>query len=128
MTYKFDYHDGEVIAWSVTDDGAVPTRIKSYTPTIYVATAEHDQLTTANQHLSELPAVERTTIESWRTGFRHDAEPVIRVDINHITAVTDVARTVARWGKPGTYRLYNVDLTREFRFSVPRKALPANCC
>ena len=124
MAYKFDYRDGEVIAWSVTDDGAVPTRIKSYTPTIYVATAEHDQLATANQHLSELPAVERTTIESWRTGFRHNAEPVIRVDINHITAVTDVARTVARWGKPGTYRLYNVDFTREFRFCLETERTP----
>ncbi len=124
MTYKFDYRDGEVIAWSVTDDGAVPTRIKSYTPTIYVATAEHDQLRTANQHLSELPAVERTTIESWRTGFRHDAEPVIRVDINEIAAVTDVARRVAKWGKPGTYRLYNVDFTREFRFCLETERTP----
>lgn len=124
MAYKFDYFDGDVIAWSVTDDGAVPTRIESYTPTIYVATAEHDQLTTAKQHLSELPAVERTAIESWRIGFRHDAEPVIRVDIDDIDAVTDVARTVARWGESGTYRLYNVDFTREFRFCLETERTP----
>ena len=124
MAYKFDYRDGEVIAWSVTDDGAVTTRIKSYTPSIYVATAEHEQLAKGKQHLNELPAVERTTIESWRTGFRHDAESVIRVDINHTNAVTDVARTVAGWGTPGTYRLYNVDFTREFRFCLETDHTP----
>ena len=124
MAYKFDYCDGDVIVWSVTDDGAVPTRIKSYTPTIYVGTDDHERLATVKQHLSELPAVERTAIESWRTGFRHDAEPVIRVDIDDINSVTEVASTIGGWGTPGTYRLYNVDFTREFRFCLETERTP----
>ena len=115
MPYKFDYHDGDVVAWTATDDGATATRIDGYTPTIYIAADEHDHLATAKQHIAELPAVTRTTVEQWRTGFRHEAEAVVRVDIKHIDAVPDVASTIAGWGTPGTYRLYNVDLTREFR-------------
>ncbi len=125
MPYKFDYRDGDVVAWSLTDDGAVPTRIESYRPTIYVETDDKEQLATAKQHLTELPAVTRTVIEQWRTGFRHDAEPVVRVDIEPIDAVTDVASTVAGWGAPGTYRLYNVNLTREFRFCLETVHNPA---
>ena len=124
MSYKFDYRDNDVIAWSVTDDNAEATRIESYRPTIYVGTDDQEQLATAKQHLIELPAVERTVVEQWRTGFRNDAESVLRVDIDHIDAVTDVASTVAGWGVPGTYRLYNVDFTREFRFCLETKRTP----
>jgi DNA polymerase I len=38
--------------------------------------------------------------------------------------VTDVASTVAGWGTPGTYRLYNVDFTREFRFCLESGRTP----
>ena len=118
MPYKFDFRDGDVIAWTLTDEGATPTWIDSYTPSIYVAATEPNQLATARQHLSDLPAVSGTAVEQWRTGFRHDPEPVLRADITGIDAVTDVAETVASWRSPGTYRLYNVDLTREFRFCL----------
>lgn len=118
MPFKFDYRDSDVVAWNVTEEGAVPTQIDSYTPTIYVATADSDRLAAARQHLTDLPSVTRTTIERWRTGFRNDSEAVLRVDIDHIDAVTDVASTVAGWGSPGTYRLYNVDFSREFRFCL----------
>ena len=124
MSYKFDYHDGDVIAWSVTDDGAVASRIDSYTPTIYIATDGPDHLATAKQHLTELPAVDRVTIEQWRTGFRRDAEPVLRADVARIDAVTNIASMVAGWGTPGTYRLYNVDFTREFRFCLETGRTP----
>ncbi|WP_138005323.1 type B DNA-directed DNA polymerase [Halalkalirubrum salinum] len=124
MPYKFDYHNGDVVAWTATSDGATATRIDSYTPTIYVGADEHEELATAKQHLTELPAVSRTTVEQWRTGFRHDEEAVLRVDIEHIDAVSDVASTIAGWGTPGTYRLYNVDLTREFRFCLETEQDP----
>jgi DNA polymerase I len=126
MPYKFDYLDGDVLAWSLTDDGATATRIESHTPTIYVATADHDQdrLAAIGRHVAELPAVERTAVEQWRTGFRQDAEPVLRADIYRIDAVSDVARTVAGWDSPGTYRLYNVDFTREFRFCLETGRIP----
>ena len=124
MPYTFDYCDGDVLAWSLTDEEAEVTRFESYTPTIYVSAVGSDQLAKAERHLSELPAVKRTKIEHWRTGFRNDTEPVIRVDIARIDAVTDVASTVAGWGSPGTYRLYNVDLTREFRFCLETDRVP----
>ena len=124
MPYKFDYCDGDVLAWSLTDEEAEVTRFESYTPTVYISAVGSDQLAKAERHLSELPAVKRTETEHWRTGFRNDTEPVIRVDIAHIDAVTDVASTVAGWGSPGTYRLYNVDFTREFRFCLETDRVP----
>jgi DNA polymerase I len=124
VPYKFDYLDGDVLAWSLTDDGATVDRISDYTPTIYVSADREGLLGRAQRHLSGFPAIDTTAIERWRTGFRHDAEPVLRLDIDSIERVSDVASTVARWESPGTYRLYNVDFTREFRFCLETDRVP----
>ena len=124
MPYKFDYLDGDVLAWSLTDDGATVDRISDYTPTIYVSADREGLLGRAQRHLSGFPAINTTAIERWRTGFRHDAEPVLRLDIDSIERVSDVASTIAGWESPGTYRLYNVDFTREFRFCLETDRVP----
>lgn len=116
MPYKFDYRDGDVLAWELTDDGATCERAENYTPTIHVSAATRELLAEARRHLRGFPTVERTALERKRVGFRHDPEAVLRVDVAGIDAVRDVAGTVAGWKTPGTYRLYDVDLTREFRF------------
>jgi DNA polymerase I len=116
MPYKFDYRDGDVLAWELTDDGAAFERTEDYTPTIYVSAETDELLATARRHLRGFPTVERTARERKRVGFRHDPEAVLRVDVAGIDAVRDVAGTVAGWQTPGAYRLYDVDFTREFRF------------
>ncbi len=37
MGYKFDYLDGDVLQWSLTESGAEYAVDESYTPTIYVS-------------------------------------------------------------------------------------------
>lgn len=124
MGYKFDYRDGDVLEWSLTSDGATATRVREYTPTIYVSTDSAEKLGRAKEHLRQLPPVEQVRTERWRIGFRHDPEPVLRVDIDRIDAVTEVASIVAGWDQPGTYRFYNVDFTREFRFCLETDRIP----
>jgi DNA polymerase I len=64
MPYKFDYRDGDVLAWTLTNEGAEPERIEDYTPTIYVAAEDTEPLTKARKHLKGFPTVEHMTFES----------------------------------------------------------------
>ena len=97
--------------------------MSDYTPSIYVSGSDTfpDDI---RAHVEELPSVRRTAVESWRRGFRHDAEPLLRVDVASIEAVRTVAQTISNWGDPGTHRLYNVDFTREFRYCLENDLTP----
>ena len=121
--FTFDFDDGDVLEWSLTDAGATVERVSDYTPSIYVSGSDTfpDDI---RAHVEELPSVRRTAVKSWRRGFRHDAEPLLRVDVASIEVVRTVAQTVSNWGYPGTHRLYNVDFTREFRYCLENDLMP----
>jgi DNA polymerase I len=118
MPYKIDYVDGAILRWSLTADGATATRDDSYAPTFYVSAHGAGSLTEVRSPLREHPAVERTSIEEARISFRHDPGPVLRVDVDGLDAVRSLARTVSGLGDPGTYRCYDVDFGREFRYCL----------
>ncbi len=65
MSYKIDFLDGEVVAWSLTDDGAVGERVLDYTPSFYVGVGDGDDesLTNARDVLEQFPTVVRTAFE-----------------------------------------------------------------
>jgi len=121
--FTFDFDDGDVLEWSLTDAGAAAERVSNYTPSIYVGGSDMSP-NDIRAHVEELPSVRRTAVESWRRGFRHGAEPLLRVDVASIEAVRTVAQTISNWGDPGTYRLYNVDFTREFRYCLENDLAP----
>lgn len=125
MTFKIDYRDGDVYRWSVSSDGATVERDAEYTPRFYVSAASKQDLRTASSHLSSHPDVVDTSFERWRTVWRNDLEPVLRVHTGTIDAVTDVAHEVRGWGVPGEYKLYNVDFAREFRYCLETDVDPA---
>lgn len=119
MTFKIDYLDDAVYEWTITPDGVAKTKNTSYTPTIYVSAATVDVLGEIQPHLDQHPRVATTAIETKRTGWRADESAVLRVDVESVHAVTSVSSTVRNWGdRPGTYKLYNVDFSREFRYCV----------
>ena len=125
MTFKIDYRDGDVHRWSLTDDGVECAVDTDYTPTCYVAAHGADaSLAEAESHLDSHPGVAATDVERWRTVWRHDPEPVLRVDATTLESLTDVAHGVRGWGDPGAYRLFNVDLAREFRYCLERGVDP----
>lgn len=122
--YKIDYHDGDVLRWSLTDDGAVYTIDDAYTPTLYVSVHADGSLTEVRSVLGDHPDVAQVSVVEERVSFRHDPEPVLQVDVVDLGAVTGIARTVRQWGNPGTYRCYNVDLSREFRYCLETGVKP----
>ncbi|WP_276275155.1 type B DNA-directed DNA polymerase [Haladaptatus sp. QDMS2] len=124
MPFTFDYRDGDVLAWSLTDEGATYTRDESYTPTIYVSAHGAGHLADAADVLRGHPAVSHVREVSERVSFRHDTEPVLEVGVTELDAVTMLAHTIAGWGSPGTYRPYNVDLSREYRYCLENDIMP----
>ncbi|WP_117592475.1 type B DNA-directed DNA polymerase [Haloprofundus halophilus] len=118
MSFKFDYLEGDVLEWSLTPDGVEFTRNSSYEPTIYVSAHGEGDLAEVSEVLRRHPKVTLAHLVEERIGFRHDQEPVLRVDVVDLDAVTDVAHEVRGWRKPGEYRCYNVDLSREFRYCL----------
>jgi DNA polymerase I len=126
MAYKIDFFDDAVVEWSLTDDRAIAESVLDYTPTFYVGRGEGDEesLSDAQNVLEQFPTVARTRFEEWRPGFRHDAEPVLRVDLTDIEAVSRQARWLHEWGDPGEYRCFNVDFSREFRYCLERDRSP----
>ncbi|MFC5973073.1 type B DNA-directed DNA polymerase [Halomarina salina] len=126
MPFTFDFLDGDVLAWSVDGDGVACERIEDYRPTMYVSAASHERadLDEIRGFVAEHPHVVDMAYERHRPGFRHDAEAVLRVDVDDVKSVTSVAHTVRGWGTPGEYRLFDVDLSREFRFCLERDVEP----
>ncbi|WP_267643337.1 type B DNA-directed DNA polymerase [Haloarchaeobius amylolyticus] len=118
MPYKFDFVDGDVYRWTTGEDGATCQVDESYTPTLYVSAHEGGCLTEIEPTFSEHPQVEHTRYVEERIGFRHEPSRVLRVDVATIDAVNRLAREVAAWADPGVYRLYNVDLSREYRYCL----------
>ena len=118
MPYKIDYLDGDVLVWPLTDEGATCEQIPDYTPSLYISVPSRDDLADIRGFVDRLTEVVQTAIEEWRIGWRHTAESVLRIDVDDIKAVTSVASDLRGWDVPGTYKCYNVDFSREFRFSL----------
>lgn len=96
--YKIDYRDGNVLRWSLTDSGVECAVDDSYTPTLYVSAHNNGSLADVQTGLDDHPAVARTRMVSERISFRHEPEPVLRVDVVDLDVVRSIARTVRQWG------------------------------
>ena len=127
MPYKIDFLDGEVVEWSLTEEGVVGERVLDYTPTFYVGVGRdggESSLGDAREVVEQFPTVVQTAVEQWRPGFRHSPESVLRVDVMDIDAVSRMARWIHEWGDPGEYRCYNVDFSPEFRYCLEQGCSP----
>ncbi|RBI60255.1 hypothetical protein DMJ13_18070 [halophilic archaeon] len=68
--------------------------------------------------VSDHPAVEWTEVVDEQISFGHDLEPVLKINVVDLDAVTTIARIVHQWADPATYRCYNVDFSQEFRYCL----------
>ena len=120
MVFTIDFTDEGVLEWHATSDGVSVRTVTDYTPTIY-ASAETES---ARQDLIEAVGprwdVTDTAIECWRPAFRRDPEPMVRLDVVSLERVRPLAGWIRRRETPGTYRLFNVDFSREFRYCLER--------
>ena len=116
--YKVDYPaPGTVVTWSLTADGGVARSEEEFYPTLYVGAPDHS-LDGAVTIIEEHPLVANCLRTRARPGWRHDHAAVLEVKATSFVAVDELARTIAQQGRPGKYRLYNVDLSREFRYCL----------
>jgi len=122
MPFTIDFlHDGRVLEWEATADGAVPTERNDYTPRFYVATrSPEDDLDLAElrTQYERHPDVVTTEVVTRRPSFRRDDERVLAVDVCHIDRVTSLARQARQLSSYpiGDLACFNVDFSREFRY------------
>ncbi|MFB6124922.1 MAG: type B DNA-directed DNA polymerase [Halanaeroarchaeum sp.] len=121
MTFKIDYRADGVYRWAPGGEYAVDAE---YVPTIYLAAEDWATLAADREHVDAHPRVVGTARESWRRGFRHDHEPVLRVDVASVDDVTPVARELATLERAGDLRLFDVDFSREFRYCLDAECDP----
>jgi DNA polymerase I len=114
----FGFTDEGVRRWTLTAGGATADLDRSYRPTVHVSAPCEGALADLRGFVRDLPAVGTVAVERKRTGWRHDPEPVLRVDVDGVGSVRDVAATVRGWGDPGEYRPFGVDLSPGFRYCL----------
>jgi DNA polymerase I len=124
MPFKIDVRDASVVEWHATADGVDTTHVEDYTPTIYVAAADDAALDELFDGLDARGDVATLGYEPWRTAFRSDPERVLRVDVTSCDRITPVAGWIRRQKRPGTYRLFNVDFSPQFRYCLERGRIP----
>ncbi|WP_284014746.1 type B DNA-directed DNA polymerase [Halobaculum litoreum] len=147
MVLTIDYDDTAVTEWRLTSDGVERTRVDDYRPTMYVGApvaelyGEHggptprarlpkrgaltDALADVRAFFEGHDAVADLSVDVWRQTFRSDARPVLRVDCRRIEDVRAVARRVHQFGDADAHTCYNVDLTRQLRYTLETGTDPA---
>jgi DNA polymerase I len=124
MVFKIDYTDEAVLEWHTTPGGVRVRQRDSYTPTIYVDAETDAALDTIADRLRPRSDVAALARERWRPAFRRAPTTMLRVDVASIDRVQPLAGWVRRHDRPGTYRLFNVDFSREFRYCLEQDLDP----
>jgi DNA polymerase I len=124
MPFTIEYTDAGVREWHATPDGIQTTLIEDYTPTIYVSATTDQKLGDLRPQLTTHHDVAACDRAEWRTAFRNDPENVLAVDVTTLARVRPLAGWIRSQGRPGTYRLYNVDFSPEFRYVLEQDRDP----
>ncbi|WP_232700569.1 type B DNA-directed DNA polymerase [Halobacterium wangiae] len=118
MVYKVDHPEpGTAVTWTLTKNG-IERETHTYHPTLYVETNSEDLRSEVVSVFDGHPRVHHLEVVTRRPGWRQNPTEVLRVDAVRLDAVDELARTASQLGRPGAIRLYNVDLSREFRYCL----------
>lgn len=118
MVYCIDFPEPETaVEWSLTDDG-VEREVVTYRPRFYVAAPGEGSLGDVAESVQMHPDVTAVEREHHRPGWRHDTTEMLAVETTTLDVISRLASTITEAGRPGAYRCFNVDLSREFRYCV----------
>ncbi|KPN31497.1 DNA polymerase [Halolamina pelagica] len=118
MTYCVDFPEpGTAVEWSLTASG-VERETVAYHPRFYVRATGAGSLAEIADAIRPHPAVTAVEVEHHRPGWRHEPTPMLAVAVTTPDAVARLASTITSAGRPGEYRCFNVDLSRQFRYCV----------
>lgn len=126
--YTFEFVDGSVHEWTLTETGAEPTLVEEYAPSVFVSGPD-DALADLRSRLESDPKVDDLRTERWARDL-HEAHVgersrLLRVDLERVGDVRQLAREIRgvherETHAPGTFRLYDVDLEPGFRYCLDR--------
>ena len=128
--FKVDFYDDAVVEWHRTEDGVTTRRDDEYEPALFVA-AERPKLADLRARLDADPKVVGTTFEERYASLRADErELVLRADLARVDEVRTLAREIRGVHErgeypPGTFRLFDVDLSPQFRYCIDTDTDPA---
>jgi len=118
MVYCVDFPEpGLAVEWSLTESGA-EREVIPYRPQFYVAATSGNSLGEIEDSLRAHPDVTSVDRDHHRPGWRHETVEMLAVEVQELSTIRRLATTVAQVGRPGAYRCFNVDLSREFRYCV----------
>jgi len=129
MPFKFEFDHGVVREWTATADGATVTRNPDYRPSIHVRPTS-GQLGRLADRLGDDPkVVETAVVEKFLTLDADERTRVLRVDVERLADVAPLARECKHTHErdlaaPGTYRLFDVDLSPQFRYALETETDP----
>ena len=122
MVFAVDIGDETVDVWHRDGDDAVVEHDESYHPSIFAA-ADGKPLDWLGDALASDPKVAGMELVDRRTSLRDDGSTVLRLDLHRPSEVTTLAREIRtvheleEWA-PGTFRVFNVDLSPKFRYCL----------
>ena len=129
MAFKIEFDGGTATEWHLTDDGARAVTTDEFVPSIYVDGSDR-RLADLESVLATDPKVAGLGYDRKYTSLHADERSeVFRVDLERPTEIRRVARWIRRRHEmdaapPGTVRLFDVDLTPQFRYCLDTDTSP----
>ncbi|MFB6072432.1 MAG: type B DNA-directed DNA polymerase [Halobacterium sp.] len=122
MAYAFDVRDDAVTAWHLTEDGARAERDADYAPTLYVHASDAPLGSLADRLADDPKVAGLRWVRRYLDLHADDRSEVLAVDVERAGELRTLAREVRARHEdghaPGTFRLYNVDFSPQFRYCV----------
>ncbi|TYT61406.1 DNA polymerase domain-containing protein [Natrialba swarupiae] len=126
--YTFEFEGDTVREWTLTDTGAESRLVTDYQPSLYVSGPD-DALSDLRVRLESDPKLVATRYERLATDLHEahagDRSRVLRADLERVGEARTLAREIRGVYEreayaPGTFRLFDVDLSPGFRYCLDR--------
>ncbi|MFB6145487.1 MAG: type B DNA-directed DNA polymerase [Candidatus Nanohaloarchaea archaeon] len=122
--FKVDFLGGQVLEWQKNGSGAEYRKVKDYHPTIYVEAGE-TELQDIRLEMTPSSKIVSTSFESWKTSLSDNSgKRVLRLDIETVDDVRDVAYRIQKEYPRYDLRFYNVDMSPQFRYCLENQKEP----
>lgn len=124
MVYHVDFPSPETaVEWSLTEDG-VDRSERTYRPQFYVTTTGNDvSFEQIRAGLRDHPDVTTIAQESHRPGWRHEACPMLAIEVITLDVVDRLAASVSKLGMSIRQILYAFSVGISRSPSISRKAI-----
>lgn len=123
MALKIDFSPAGVTEWDRTESGVTRTRKTGYAPTIYVGGREAGRTAVQTWAAENQDVVATRSVRKFTSLHADERSPLLALDLRVAADPQSVARRIRTTIEfetlsPGALRLYNVDLSPQFRYCL----------